>query len=537
MKNNKIHQLPTLIANQIAAGEVIERPLSVVKECLENSLDAMASEINIDISFGGLNNITISDNGEGILPDDMPLAILAHATSKIHNLSDLNAISSLGFRGEALASIAAISKFTLRSRARGYDEGVELNVVNEKMQIIPCGHNFGTTVIVNDLFYNTPVRKKFLGSARTEFLGIDKLVRCFALSAPEIKISFKHQGVSIFDLPAGTTEERKLVRLKKILGKAFIDSAINLEANHVGLGIKGFVAKPEYARSQQDRMWVYVNKRMVNDKLLNHAIKQAFQDKLHPGRYPVCVIYIEIDPQEVDVNVHPTKHELRFHQPRLIHDALRAVIEENLSLENTMFSLPEKPINNTLESFATSFTKEVSDNKWQYSNWINLNANFALLKQETGMFLLHVKRFQAAYLGSQFKNMSLPFASRNLLVPISIEVGSNVDKLEASFELLAEIGMTLSWLTENTLLVRTIPLVTPNLDIKGFILKVLSYKIQNLTHKVILDELIKYSSIETMVISDIDKEKWCDYLAKENNFCNNYLKVLSSESLESLFDE
>lgn len=535
MSTNKIRQLSTLIANQIAAGEVITRPLSVVKECLENSLDAGASEVNIEISFGGLNNITISDNGEGILPDDMPLAVLAHATSKIHNLSDLNAISSLGFRGEALASIAAISKFTLCSRVRGYDEGKKITVIDENVQLMSCGHNFGTTVIVNDLFYNTPVRKKFLGSARTEFLGIDKLVRCFALSAPEIKISFKHQGKSILELSPGTTAEREVVRLKKILGKAFMDSAINFEANHIDLKIKGWIARPDYARSQQDRMWVYVNRRMVNDKLLNHAVKQAFQDKIHPGRYPVCVIYIEIDPQEVDVNVHPTKHELRFHQPRLVHDALRSTIEKHLVVENNIALEENKSINQSLELFATPGAKDVLVHNWQYSNWINLNANFVLIKQETGLFLLHVKRFQEIYLREQLKNMPLPFASRHLLVPISIAISNDLDKLEASFELFAEIGITLSWLTENTLLIRTIPLITPNLDLKGFILKVLSYKIQDITKPVILQELIKHSSIDTLAISDIEKEKWGDYLAKKNNVCNNYLKALTIETLELFF--
>ncbi|OGV25770.1 MAG: hypothetical protein A3F18_05495 [Legionellales bacterium RIFCSPHIGHO2_12_FULL_37_14] len=528
---NKIYQLPSIVANQIAAGEVVERPVSVVKECVENSLDAGASEIIIDISCGGLNSIRITDNGEGILPQDMKLAVLPHATSKIHNLADLNKVKTLGFRGEALASIASVAKFTLRSRAQGFAAATELNLYNEKLTITPCVHNYGTTVLVNDLFYNTPVRKKFLSSARTEFLAIDKLVRCFALSAPSVKIEFYHQGKSIFTLPSGNTEEKKLARLRKILGKPFIDAASPIEAHYANLHIKGFVAGPNYARSQQDRMWVYVNKRMVNDKLLNHAIKKAYQDKLHPGRFPVCVIHIELDPEEIDVNVHPTKHELRFHQPRWVHDALHNVIEDALNCQEKNPALAENPckVSQNLPNDYVSVAKS----NWQYSSWVNLNANFALLKKGSENYLLHVKNLQEILLLIRFKNTKLPLAARNLLVPISIEITHHLARLESSFDLFAQLGITLSWLGDKTLLIRTIPTITPNLDLKGFITQALSYK--ELTMDVLFQELVNHSIVALEGISEKDKAEWLDFLSHTQNPTEKYLKELSITDCEDFF--
>ncbi|KGP63276.1 DNA mismatch repair protein MutL [Legionella norrlandica] len=316
----RIHQLSPAIANQIAAGEVIEKPASVVKELLENSLDAGASAITIEVSYGGLLQIKVSDNGAGIVGDDLPLAVAAHATSKIKTLNDLYSIESMGFRGEALASIASVAKVTIISKPEAQENAMMLRVVGDEMTLTPCARNVGTTVDVSDLFYNAPVRKRFLKSEKLEFQAIEMLVRRFALSAPTIALTLKHNKKLIFSLPPALNEQAKQIRMSKILGSSFLQEAIFLEATLGDMSLYGWLSSPNLQRSQNDKQWIYVNKRMVKDKLLQHALKQSYDGLLHPGRFPICLLYFTLPSAEVDVNVHPTKHEVRFQQPRLVHD-------------------------------------------------------------------------------------------------------------------------------------------------------------------------------------------------------------------------
>lgn len=325
-----IKLLPVAIANQIAAGEVIERPASVVKELLENAYDAKASIINIDIGCGGLNQIKISDNGEGIAEEDLILALTPHATSKISELKDLEAITTMGFRGEALASIASIARLSISSKQALQKNAMCISFANGSWEKAPCARAAGTTIDVSDLFFNAPVRKKFLKSEQTEYQAIENLVKRFALSAQSIAITLNHNGRLQLKLEAGTCDDSRLLRIRKIFGKNFIDNATYFTADYLNMNLSGWLAGQGYQLSQSEKLLFYVNGRMVKDKLLNHAVKQAYLELLYPGRYPACLLYLNINPEEVDVNVHPTKHELRFHQPRLVHDFIRSQLQKIL---------------------------------------------------------------------------------------------------------------------------------------------------------------------------------------------------------------
>ena len=318
-----IQVLPPQLANQIAAGEVVERPASVVKELVENSLDAGATRIDIDIERGGAKLIRIRDNGCGIKKDELALALARHATSKIATLDDLEAIISLGFRGEALASISSVARLTLTSRTveqqeawQAYAEGRD-----QEVTVKPAAHPVGTTLEVLDLFYNTPARRKFMRTEKTEFGHIDEIVRRIALARFDITINLSHNGKAVRQyraVPEGGQRER---RLGAICGMPFLEHALAIEWQHGDLTLRGWVADPLHTNpTLAEIQYCYVNGRMMRDRLINHAIRQACEDKLGADQQPAFVLYLEIDPHQVDVNVHPAKHEVRFHQSRLVHD-------------------------------------------------------------------------------------------------------------------------------------------------------------------------------------------------------------------------
>ncbi|HGF0771867.1 TPA: DNA mismatch repair endonuclease MutL [Kluyvera georgiana] len=318
-----IQVLPPQLANQIAAGEVVERPASVVKELVENSLDAGATRIDIDIERGGAKLIRIRDNGCGIKKDELALALARHATSKIASLDDLEAIISLGFRGEALASISSVSRLTLTSRTeqqqeawQAYAEGRDQDVT-----VKPAAHPVGTTLEVLDLFYNTPARRKFMRTEKTEFNHIDEIIRRIALARFDVSFNLTHNGKMIRQYRAVTEGAPKERRLGAICGVPFLEQALAIEWQHGDLAMHGWVADPKRTTAAlAEIQYCYVNGRMMRDRLINHAIRQACEDKLGADQQPAFVLYLEIDPHQVDVNVHPAKHEVRFHQSRLVHD-------------------------------------------------------------------------------------------------------------------------------------------------------------------------------------------------------------------------
>ncbi|PSU87470.1 DNA mismatch repair endonuclease MutL [Photobacterium kishitanii] len=335
-----IQILPARLANQIAAGEVVERPASVVKELVENSIDAGATRIDIDIEKGGSRLIRIRDNGKGIAKDELGLALSRHATSKIASLDDLEAIVSLGFRGEALASISSVSRLTLTSRTEdqaeawsAYAEGRDMEV-----QLKPAAHPVGTTLEVLDLFFNTPARRKFLRTEKTEFTHIDELIKRIALSRFDVAITLRHNGKLVRQYRIADNPLQQERRLAAACGPSFLQHALVVELAHGDLKLSGWICSPQGARSQNDIQYCYVNGRMMKDKLINHAIRQAYEASLRSEQYAAYVLYIEVDPHQVDVNVHPAKHEVRFHQARLVHDfiyqALQSALQQGASVDD-----------------------------------------------------------------------------------------------------------------------------------------------------------------------------------------------------------
>jgi len=332
--------LPARLANQIAAGEVVERPASVIKELVENSLDAGATSINIDVDKGGVKRIRISDNGIGIVKDELTLALSRHATSKIKDLRDLEAIDSLGFRGEALASISSVSRLTLISKPKNQDTAWQANAEGRDMAVTikPAAHPDGTTIEVLDLFFNTPARRKFLRTDKTEFNHIDEVIRRIALARFDVTFSLTHNGKMVRQYRAAATKAQNAKRVAMVCGQKFVDNAIEVNCSHDNMLFSGWLAKPSFARKQNDLCYSYVNGRMMRDKLINHAIRQAYADLLPPDTYPAFVLFLTLDYREVDVNVHPAKHEVRFHQSRYVHDFIysvcnKALIENNQPLD------------------------------------------------------------------------------------------------------------------------------------------------------------------------------------------------------------
>lgn len=318
-----IQVLPPQLANQIAAGEVVERPASVVKELVENSLDAGATRIDIDIERGGAKLIRIRDNGCGIKKDELALALARHATSKIATLDDLEAIISLGFRGEALASISSVARLTLTSRTAEQQEAWQAYAEgrDQEVTVKPAAHPVGTTLEVLDLFYNTPARRKFMRTEKTEFGHIDEIVRRIALARFDVTINLSHNGKAVRQYRAGPEGGQRERRLGAICGMPFLEHALAIEWQHGDLTLRGWVADPLHTNpTLAEIQYCYVNGRMMRDRLINHAIRQACEDKLGADQQPAFVLYLEIDPHQVDVNVHPAKHEVRFHQSRLVHD-------------------------------------------------------------------------------------------------------------------------------------------------------------------------------------------------------------------------
>lgn len=329
----RIQRLPSQLINQIAAGEVIERPASVVKELLENSLDAGATRIELDVEQGGKRLIRVRDDGQGIAPEELDLALSRHATSKIRSLEDLEQVRSMGFRGEALPSIASVSRLTLTSRTAEDEHGwtVAAEAREPPYEGRPAPHPQGTTVEVHELFFNTPARRKFLRTDKTEFGHVDQVVRRLALSRFDVGVQLRHNRRSIYALaPASGTEARER-RLGELLGAAFLEHAVAVDFEAAGLRLWGWIGLPTFSRSQADLQYFFVNGRMVRDRLVAHAVRQSYQDVLYHGRHPAYVLYLELEPRLVDVNAHPAKHEVRFREGRMVHDFVFHTLHDALA--------------------------------------------------------------------------------------------------------------------------------------------------------------------------------------------------------------
>jgi DNA mismatch repair protein MutL len=329
---SRIQLLSPRLANQIAAGEVVERPASVIKELLENSLDSGASRIEVDVEQGGVKLLKVRDNGSGISSDDLPLALARHATSKIRELEDLEQVMSLGFRGEALASISSVARLTLTSRTVDAEQAWQVETEGRDMQprVQPAAHPVGTSVEVRDLFFNTPARRKFLKTEKTEFDHLQEVIKRLALARFDVAFHLRHNGKTVLGLHEAPDEQSRARRVASVCGPAFLEQAMPIDVERNGLHLWGWVGLPTFSRSQADLQYFYVNGRMVRDKLVAHAVRQAYRDVLFNGRHPTFVLFLEIDPAGVDVNVHPTKHEVRFRDGRMVHDFLYGTLHRAL---------------------------------------------------------------------------------------------------------------------------------------------------------------------------------------------------------------
>ncbi|MFZ2523969.1 MAG: DNA mismatch repair endonuclease MutL, partial [Candidatus Ferrigenium altingense] len=323
-----IHLLPDLLINQIAAGEVIERPASALKELLENSLDAGAADITVQLEGGGIKLLRVRDNGKGIAKDELPLALMRHATSKIASLDDLQRVASMGFRGEALASMAAIAQLALTSRTASDTHGWKMEAQDGQLsKPAPASHAPGTSIELRELYFNTPARRKFLKSEATEFAHCEETFKRIALSRPDVAFSLQHNGKAVWQLPA----QPPAARIAAILGEEFGHAAVPVERQAANLSLHGLAALPAYSRGSRDAQYFFVNGRFVRDKVASHALRQAYQDILHHQRHPAFVLFLDLPPEQVDVNVHPAKSEVRFRESQGIHQFIFHTLQQALS--------------------------------------------------------------------------------------------------------------------------------------------------------------------------------------------------------------
>ena len=478
----RINRLSAALASQIAAGEVIERPASVVKELVENSIDAGASRVEIDITGGGTERLRVRDNGHGIYPDDMLLALESHATSKIGSAADLAAISSLGFRGEALASIAAVSVFELTSRIRDMDSGWRIR--REGGPAAPPGpaaHAPGTTVTVDNLFQPVPARRRFLRSPRTEFLHVLEMARRMALSQPELELMLRHNGKTVLHCRGGTDYQ---ARITAVMGEAFCRDARRLDSHADGMRLWGWVGGQELARNQSDRQYFYLNGRMVRDKRINHAIRQALEAEIPAGRYPSYVLYLEIDPAVTDINVHPTKQEVRFQRARDVHDfiltALRGVPASSAhSTGRSPVSPYSGPAGHTLREVAMLYgggakppQAAETETRWLACAY----GRYLLVRQGQRVLLIDALRVLRQDLERRLQD-GLDhggMASRPLLVPVMLEcTQANLEDVNRNRPLLAALGLELQVSGPASLRVAAIPAVLQDVDVQTLAREVL----------------------------------------------------------------
>ena len=478
----RINRLSAALASQIAAGEVIERPASVVKELVENSIDAGASRVEIDITGGGTERLRVRDNGHGIYPDDMLLALESHATSKIGSAADLAAISSLGFRGEALASIAAVSVFELTSRIRDMDSGWRIRREGgPAAPPVPAAHAPGTTVTVDNLFQPVPARRRFLRSPRTEFLHVLEMARRMALSQPELELMLRHNGKTVLHCRGGTDYQ---ARITAVMGEAFCRDARRLDSHADGMRLWGWVGGRELARNQSDRQYFYLNGRMVRDKRINHAIRQALEAEIPAGRYPSYVLYLEIDPAVTDINVHPTKQEVRFQRARDVHDfiltALRGVPASSAhSTGRSPVSPYSGPAGHTLREVAMLYgggakppQAAETETRWLACAY----GRYLLVRQGQRVLLIDALRVLRQDLERRLQD-GLDhggMASRPLLVPVMLEcTQANLEDVNRNRPLLAALGLELQVSGPASLRVAAIPAVLQDVDVQTLAREVL----------------------------------------------------------------
>ncbi|WP_428606282.1 DNA mismatch repair endonuclease MutL [Sedimenticola sp.] len=518
----RIQALPAQLINQIAAGEVVERPASVIKELVENSLDAGATRIEVDIEQGGAKLIRVRDNGSGIHPEDLRLALSRHATSKVGSLEELERVSSMGFRGEALPSISSVSRLSISSQASGQENGwcVSGDGGDQISEPAPSAHPRGTTVEVRDLFYNTPARRKFMRTEKTEFGHIETQLKRLALSRFDVSFSLSHNRKEVFTLPLADELIEQERRIAGLLGSAFLEQVIHLERDQAGLALRGWVARPVFSRSQADMQYFYVNGRMVRDKLVTHAVRQAFQDVLFHGRHPAYVLYLDLDPLQVDVNVHPAKHEVRFRDGRMVHGFIYRTLHLVLAdtrpgqeIDRTTGEIRPVDVASPTPAVAAPYDpyqralglriQESSPAAYQPSfdmqrpgpgaapvtqeaeqevpplgfALAQLKGIYILSENRAGLVLVDMHAAHERITYERFKRAVAEggVSRQPLLVPVSVSVSAReADLAERHQSLFTDLGMEVDRLGAETLLVRAIPVLLQGADAEKLLRDILS---------------------------------------------------------------
>jgi DNA mismatch repair protein MutL len=518
IRQHSIRQLPDTLINQIAAGEVVERPASVVKELVENALDAGARRIDIDLEEGGVRLIRIRDDGGGIPADELPLAVTRHATSKIASIEDLEAVATLGFRGEALPSVASVSRFSLTSRHNGAEHGAMLQVDGGRIgQVTPQSHPTGTTVEVRDLFYNVPARRKFLRAERTELSHIEEWLRSLALARPDVELRVSHNGKPSRRWK-GEGDLLSDVRLHEALGQDFARNALRVDHSGAGLRLHGWIAQPAYNRASTDQQYLYVNGRAVRDRNVAHAVRQAFSDVLFHGRHPAYVLFLELDPRGVDVNVHPAKHEVRFRESRLVHDFVYRALHEALA-ETRAGSMPSHDVSHSAShpsligwtmpsprqagiglqvgdapaAYAALYADHASDGKWEPFVPMpaddeqgmpplgfaiaQLHGIYILAENVDGMIVvdMHAAHERIGYEKLKAAHDGAGLRTQPLLVPASMSVSEReADIAEREADTLAKLGFEVARSGPQSLLMRSVPALLAQGDVEALLRDVLA---------------------------------------------------------------
>jgi DNA mismatch repair protein MutL len=516
LSNVPIRQLPNNLVNQIAAGEVVERPASVVKELVENALDAGAGRVDIELEEGGLRLIRIRDDGSGIAEDELPLAIQRHATSKISSLEDLEEVVTLGFRGEALPSIASVSHFSISSKTANQVNGARVEITGGEVHgVMPHPHPQGTTIEVRDLFFNVPARRKFMKAERTELNHIEDWLRSLALAKPLVELRISHNGKLIKHYRPNQDWAEHHQRVTEALSESFTKQSIVIDHDGAGLNLRGWVGLPTASRSSADQQFFYVNGRAIRDKNVAHAVRQAYSDVLFHGRHPSFVLFLTLDPRRVDVNVHPAKHEVRFRDRGLVHDFIYRTLHEALagaragavasrvetigsyalnegSPAQSGLGLPvrETPPANYLSQYASLYRAPgssseplripVSDETQAPPLGFalaQLHGIFILSENDQGLILvdMHAAHERITYERLKAAKDAEGIRSQTLLVPMAISVSEReADVAEQYHQALSELGFELRRSGPQALSIRSVPTLLADLDPKAIVLDVLT---------------------------------------------------------------
>ena len=513
-----ICQLPDLLVNQIAAGEVVERPSSVVKELVENSLDAGAQSVQVFLEQGGKRLVRVIDDGCGIAKDELALALARHATSKITSLQDLEEVASMGFRGEALPSMASVSRMTITSRTVDAEHAWQVKTANGEIETaVPAPGAPGTQVELRDLFYNVPARRKFLRTDRTEFSHVDELLKRFALARPDVSFQLQHNNRMVRQFSAVRSDQDMLERLEKVVDQEFVDHTLIIDEQRGHYGLRGWVAEPRYNRAQADRQFFFVNGRVIRDRLVAHAIRQAFRDVLFHGRHPAFVLFLEMPFSGVDVNVHPQKHEVRFRDSRSVHDFIYSTLNHCLAGAGVGAGAP-RPGTEVSEAGSNAQTGEwaarqpvmpisVAEQVRSYAQLVSaptvarggpdgnvedqgkgevpplgyalaqLHGVYILAQNQHGLVLVDM---HAAHERITYERFKLGLAqdgirSQNLLVPVTVHVSEKeADMVEKHAANLESLGMGCDRSGPQTVVVRKVPTLLQQADMTRLLQDVLS---------------------------------------------------------------